>query len=144
MNKLEELFDEVRLLWHVLVSQGERLLADQPVTLAMRAVLEYLDRRGAAAVPRIARGRRVTRQHIQIIVNGLLQQRLVRLRENPAHKRSQLVELTPHGQQTIAAIRDQESQFLAGLPIKASGADLKRARKVLRSVRNALEGKEPS
>jgi DNA-binding MarR family transcriptional regulator len=144
MQRLNALLNEVRLLWHVLVQQGERLLADQPVTLAKRGVLEYLERRGAATVPRIAHSRRVTRQHIQVIVNGLSQQRWVRLRENPAHKRSALVELTPRGQQAIAAIRAREAQFLSGLPFKVSGGDLKQARKVLRSVRNTLEGKDRS
>jgi DNA-binding MarR family transcriptional regulator len=128
----------------VLVQQGERLLGERPVTLAMRAVLEYLERHGAATVPRIAHNRRVTRQHIQVIVNGLSQQRLVRLRENPAHKRSALAELTPHGREAIAAIRAHETQFLSGLPFKVSGGELKQARKVLRSVRNTLEGKHPS
>ncbi len=144
MDRLDGLLNEVRLLWHVLVQQGERLLADQPVTLAMRAVLEFLERHGAATVPRIARNRRVSRQHIQVIVNGLLQQRLVRMRENPAHKRSALAELTPRGQAMIAAIRQREAQFLGGLPFKVGGGELKQARRVLRSVRNTLEGKDKS
>ena len=142
MDRLDVLFNEVRLLWHVLVQQGERLLAGQPVTLAMRAVLEFLAGHGAATVPRIARNRRVTRQHIQVIVNALLQQRLVRMRENPAHRRSGLVELTPLGKEKIAAMREREAQHLAGLPFRVGGGELKQARKVLRSVRNTLEGKE--
>jgi DNA-binding MarR family transcriptional regulator len=141
MERLESLLDEVRLIWHVLVQLGERLLADQPVTLAMRAVLEFLDRHGGRTVPRIAHSRRVSRQHIQIIVNDLLKGRLVRQRENPAHKRSPLVELTAQGRELIATLRAREAEYLGALPFKVGGGDLKQARKVLRSVRNTLEGK---
>jgi hypothetical protein len=40
----------------------------------MRAVLEFLSRHGPASVPQIARRRFVTRQHIQALVNGLMEQ----------------------------------------------------------------------
>jgi len=143
MNRIDQVFNEVRLLWHVLVQRGERLLADQPVTLAMRGVLEFVERKGAAAVPGIARSRRVSRQHIQAIVNALLTARLVRLRENPAHRRSALVELTESGRERIAAIRAREARYLEALPLGLSGGDLKQARKVLRALRGALEAHSP-
>src|SRR5512138_3252979 len=100
-GSLDELLDEVRLLWHVTVRTAERLHEAEPVTVGMRAVLEFLARNGPTAVPEIARSREVTRQHIQALVNGLLELRLVALDENPAHRRSALVRLTPEGQKTI-------------------------------------------
>jgi DNA-binding MarR family transcriptional regulator len=141
MEQLDSLLNEVRLLWHVLVQTGERLLADQPVTLALRAVLEFLDRNGPATVPGIARSRRVSRQHIQTIVNDLLGKGLVALRDNPAHRRSAHVELTGPGRQLISGIRRLEARFLSEHAFSVADKDLNRARKVLRSVRRTLEGK---
>jgi DNA-binding MarR family transcriptional regulator len=71
------------------------------MTLGMRAALELLLVGGPATVPRIARSRGVTRQHVQALVNGLLAQGLVALRPNPAHKRSPLVALSPAGETTL-------------------------------------------
>jgi DNA-binding MarR family transcriptional regulator len=104
-------------------------------------VLEYLDRHGAAAVPRIARDRRVTRQHIQSLVNALLEHRLASLAENPAHRRSDLVRLTPEGKKVIDRMKRRERQLFGALGLGQRPADLRRAAATLRAVREALGGR---
>jgi DNA-binding MarR family transcriptional regulator len=138
MDPLEELLNEVRLLWHRLVRTGETLHAGEPITLGMRAVLERLAREGAATVPGIARGRHVTRQHIQALVNGLLERKLVELRDNPAHKRSPLVGLTPPGAEAIRRMKRKEARWLAGRDLGVSPKGLTEAAAVLRAVRAGL------
>ncbi len=138
---IEDLLDQVRLLWHVTVQATERLHEDEPVTLGMRAVLEFLARDGPTAVPSIARSRHVTRQHIQALVNDLLEIRLVSLDDNPAHRRSALVRLTPDGQKAIERMKRRERQFLDGLQLKARPDDLRRASVTLSAVREALGGR---
>jgi DNA-binding MarR family transcriptional regulator len=138
---IDELLDQVRLLWHVTVQVGERLHEGEAVTLGMRAVLEFLEANGPRAVPEIARNRHVTRQHIQVLVNGLLELRLASLDENPAHRRSSLVRLTPEGQKAIARMRKRERRFLDGLELRAKPDELRRAAVVLKSVREALGGR---
>ncbi len=140
-DSVDELFDQVRLLWHVMVQAAERLHGDVPVTLGMRAVLEVVARNGPMAVPEIARSRHVTRQHIQSLVNDLRELRLVSLDDNPAHRRSALVRLTPDGQKTIDHMKRRERRFFDGLELKASQGDLRRAAAILRAVREALGGK---
>jgi DNA-binding MarR family transcriptional regulator len=140
-RSLDELLDQVRLLWHVLVQAAERLHEDEPVTLGMRAVMEFLARNGPTAVPDIARGRHVTRQHIQSLVNGLLELRLVALVDNPAHRRSALVRLTPEGQKGIERMKRRERQFFEALELKTRPDELKRAAVVLSAVREALGGR---
>src|SRR5512133_2203110 len=108
--QLDELLDEVRLLWHVMVQAAERLHEDEPITLGMRGVLEFLARSGPTAVPDIARSRHVTRQHVQGLVNDLLELRLVSLDDNPAHRRSALVRLAPEGQKAIDRMKRRERQ----------------------------------
>ena len=140
-DSLDELFDQVRLLWHVLVQTTERLHEDEPVTLGMRAVLEFLARQGPTAVPEIARSRQVTRQHIQALVNDLLELRLVSLDDNPAHRRSALVRLTAEGQRAIDRMKRRERQFLERLELEARPDDLRRAATTLSAVRKALGGR---
>jgi DNA-binding MarR family transcriptional regulator len=138
---IDELLDQVRLLWHVMEQAGARLHEDEPVTLGMRAVLDFLVRNGPTAVPHIARSRHVTRQHIQALVNDLLKLHLVSLSDNPVHRRSALVQLTPEGQKAIDRMKRRERQFLDGLELKARPDDLRRASATLSAVREALGGR---
>lgn len=140
-SSLDELLDQVRLLWHVMVQTAERVHEGEPVTLGMRAVLEFLARTGPTAVPEIARSRQVTRQHIQALVNGLLELRLVSLDDNPAHRRSALVRLTPEGQRTIDRMKRRERQFLDRLELEARPEDLRGAAATLSALRKALGGR---
>jgi DNA-binding MarR family transcriptional regulator len=138
---LDELLDQVRLLWHVMVQAGERLHEREPVTLGMRAVLEFLARNGPTAVPEIARSRQVTRQHIQVLVNSLHVLRLVSLDDNPAHRRSALVRLTPAGEKIIDRVKRRERRFLDRLALEASPEDLRAAATTLCTIRKALRGR---
>jgi len=140
-HALDGLLDQVRLLWHVMGRAAESLHQDEPVTLGGRAVLEFLVRNGPAAVPDIARSRHVTRQHIQALVNALRELRLVSLDDNPAHRRSALVRLTPEGRKAIDRMTRRERRFLDGLALKARPDDLRRAAATLSAVREALGGR---
>lgn len=134
---VEELLDEVRLLWHAMVRTGGRLHEEEPVTLGMRAVLEFL-LHGPATVPHIARSRHVTRQHIQGLVDALLELDLAALAANPAHKRSPLVRLTPDGQEVIGRMRRRERRFLDRIQFGVGADELRRSAETLRAVGNAL------
>lgn len=136
---LEELIDEVRLLFHALVRSGDRLHAADAVPTGQRAVLEFLARNGPATVPDIARRRRVTRQHIQALVNPLVERGLVEPRPNPAHRRSPLMCLTPDGERTFRRMQQREARVLGRVEGLVGDARLKRAAATLRSVRGALE-----
>ena len=117
---------------------GERLHADEQITIAMRAVLEFLVLHGPATVPQIARGRYVIRQHIQELVNALVERGLVEMADNPAHRRSKLTRLTPMGEETIERIRRREQRVYRKLDLGIRPTDIQRAERTLRSVRNVL------
>ena len=138
VKAIEMLLNEVRLTFHAAVQVGDSLHQAEPITMAQRAVLEFLQRNGTATVPDIARARFVTRQHIQALVNGLLEAELVELRDNPAHKRSSLVALTRPGERTIARTRKREATALRRLRLSSTASDLRRAAKTLQGVRDAL------
>jgi DNA-binding MarR family transcriptional regulator len=138
-RSLVHLFDEVRLLHHRLAQAADELHEPTGVSAPSRAVLEYLDRHGATAVPDNARNRYVTRQHIQTIVDQLADRGLVARATNPAHRRSPLVELTPDGATTITSMHERERALLdarlAGIDDDAVCA----AAAVLAAIRSALD-----
>jgi DNA-binding MarR family transcriptional regulator len=136
---VEALADEVRLHYHALVRLAGALHGRLGVTPPMRAVLEYLGAQGPAPVPRIAWSRGVSRQHIQTIVNELLQEGLVELRDNPAHRRSCLVTLTAAGDATITGIRDTERTVLGDAFSDIDTDAVRAATQTLRAVRRRLD-----
>jgi DNA-binding MarR family transcriptional regulator len=138
-NQTEKLLDETRLLWHVMVTAFEHLHAREPVTLGMRAVLEYLVSEGPATVPHIARARRVSRQHIQTQVNALEPLLLVKFDPNPDHRRSVLVTLTSAGRKMIERMQLRERRFLEKTSISATNKEIALATKTLGAVRSAIE-----
>lgn len=139
-REIEALLNEVRLLFHRAVQVGEGLHAREPVTLGMRAVLEYLLLNGPATVPQIARRRLVTRQHIQTLVNQLLEQELVARAPNEAHRRSSLVALTPAGRRLIERMRSREARLYARAAADLDRRSVGAATRTLADVRAALGG----
>lgn len=141
-SDIDGLLNEVRLLYNRIVEVGETLHADEPVTLGMRAVLEYLQENGPTTVPDIARSRSVTRQHIQKLVNGLLDSGLVTLEPNPQHKRSLLVALTADGLRIIQRMRQREARFLDQAEFGLTPSCIRESASTLAQVRTALERRE--
>ena len=105
---LENLLNEVRLLYQSMVQIGDELHAPLHLSMGMRAVLEYLAREGPATVPQMARARRVTRQRIQSLVNALLAKALVEKQVNPRTQRSHLIAITSAGLRVIEGMRRKE------------------------------------
>jgi DNA-binding MarR family transcriptional regulator len=137
-TEIETLIDEVRLLWNALVQYGDRLHEAEPVTMGMRAVLEFLSKNGSMTVPKIARARRVSRQLIQGFVNELIAHDFVRTKSNPLHKRSSLIVLTPSGTRKIRSMRRKEGQLLANTDLGLSASRLRDLSEGLRTVRAAI------
>jgi DNA-binding MarR family transcriptional regulator len=139
-QELEELLNEVRLLFHHAQLAGEELHAGESVTMGMRGVMELV-KSLPMTVPEIARARFVSRQHIQGLVNDLIQQQLVVLKDNPAHRRSGLVTLTTAGEQLVTRMKKRERRYLDAIRTEASASDILRATKTLRRVREAMGGR---
>lgn len=141
-DEVDELLNEVRLLHNQIIQVGESLHTDEPVTLGMRAVLEFLLKDGPMTVPDIARSRSVTRQHIQTIVNSLVDDELVTLETNPLHKRSSLVTLTRGGERIIRRMRKREGHLFEKTKFGSTRKKIQEASNTLRDVRTALSAEE--
>ena len=134
-----ELFNETRLLFHVLKQWAESLHPELEVSIAMRGVLELLLLRGPATVPGIARARGVSRQHVQQQVDALLDRDFVERRDNPAHKRSSLIALTDKGRALIQSMRSDELRALSRLQAGVSDQAMADAAQVLAAWRTVLQ-----
>lgn len=112
-ESLEMLIWQIRRVFHLLASRSGELLKDMNINPSQRAVLEFLTKEEKQTVPAIARQYDVSRQHIQQIVNELLEKGLVETTYNPAHKRSVFLQLTRAGRAVFETIQHREAQLLA-------------------------------
>ena len=105
----------IRRLFRAMAAEAERYLADSDLSAADRAVMEFLYPQEELSVPDIARRYDVSRQHVQVTVNSLVQRGLLRSIENPKHKRSRLIRLSSLGRDCFAEIRRSESALVERL-----------------------------
>ena len=117
---------------------SERLHADLDMTLPMRGVLELLLLGGRTTVPNMARAQGVSRQHVQQQVDVLLERGWVARRDNPAHRRSSLIELTDEGRALIQTVRADERNALGRLQAGVSDHAVAEATQVLAAWRATL------
>ena len=101
-----------RRIFQRLKTVSNEMLEDSGINASQRAVLEFLNEHQPQTVPQLARDKAVSRQHIQSVVNDLLERDLVECIENPAHKRSVLIQLTDSGAKLFKTIQKKEFQLL--------------------------------
>jgi len=135
---LERLIDETRALFHHLKRAAEVVHHEDGLAAGARGILVELSRGGPRTVPDMARARPVSRQHIQMLVNPLIDRGLVTLVDNPRHRRSKLVTLTPRGRQVTARVQRREATVLTRLADGLRHDDLVAASDTLRRVREQI------
>lgn len=123
-ESLEELIIRIRASFNLLRARGEQLLSDIGINPSMRAVLESLCRDGPKTVPQIAKQKSVSRQHIQTIMNALLERGHVRQADNPAHKRSPVFLVTSSGRSVFEEALRREAKPLNDIARTLPGEDL--------------------
>ena len=141
LKALYAVFDESRALFHRLTAVAERIHKLGERSGGRRGILESLSRHGPQTVPQMARARPVSRQHIQVLVNDLISAGHVQVIDNPQHRRSRLVRLTPEGKSVLDQMYHREAQALQAVTFdNLSEEDLLRAAAVLKTVREYFEG----
>lgn len=135
----QNLFAETVLLFQALKQWGEGLHEGLGLTAATRGVLDALLLGGAATVPRIARERGASRQHVQQLVDALLERDLVERHSNPNHKRSLLIALTDEGRALVENMRAEERNAIGRIQAGVSDHAIEEAQLVLTAWRTALQ-----
>jgi DNA-binding MarR family transcriptional regulator len=135
----EHLAREVRRMFHQLAATAEELHGGEDgIGVPHRAVMESLWHDGDQTVPALARARSVSRQHIQVLVNTLLEHDFVEMLPNPAHQRSPLIRLTPAGRARFAAMRERERLAFQATKLPVTAEEMNAATEVLEKLRVAV------
>jgi len=123
-----------------LLSAGDRIVADIGLTSARWQVLGAIH---FAEEPRtvswLARSMGLTRQAIQRVANELEKEGLVEFRENPAHRRAQIVTLTRKGRSIYAAAERRQIPWINALAKGFSRIEIEQAVEMLRHIRRRIE-----
>ena len=136
------LFDEIPALFHRLKAIAADVHGRDIPSAGRRGILRSLERMGPRTVPQLARERPVSRQHIQVLVSGLLKDGLVATEKNPAHRKSPLVRLTGKGKRRLLASQAREAQLLERAKFELAASEIDRATDTLHTLRKLLESKE--
>src|SRR6266851_10260540 len=95
---------------------------------------------GPLTVPQIAETRPTSRQRMQRLADELATEGLVEFIDNPKHRRSKLVQLTPKGD---TRYRELDARFLAiasTLGVGLSEGDIRRTRGIVRRLSDEVKG----
>ena len=96
---------------------------------------------GPLTVPQIAQMRPTSRQRMQRLADELAAEGLVEFIDNPKHRRSKLVRLTPRGG---ARYRELHARFLAiasTMGVGLSEADIRKAIEIVRRLSDEVKGR---
>ncbi len=124
----------IRRLFRAMAEKADSYLRDSGITAADRAVMEFLYPDHALTVPDIARRYQVSRQHVQVTVNRLLEDGLLTSRDNPQHKRSPLLQLSDLGSDSFEEIRRNESKLIEELFSDIEIADVATTKRTLETL----------
>ena len=101
-------------------------------------VLRTLKMSGPCTVPQIARMRPVARQRIQRLANEMVASGLAEFVNNPAHKRSKLLCLTPTGEAKYQELMDHMQSWTAEMAQGMALTELETATRIMRDLRRKL------
>src|SRR5687768_12419919 len=132
--ELARLLEEVVRFYLSLTHTATLMYRRGEVSGPRRTLLVMLSRTGPMTVAQIARARHEARLRVQPLVNGLVSEGALAYAQNPAHKRSPFVKLTPKGEKVVKHISDLENTLRARLKLDMSAAAMTAAAHVLRRV----------
>jgi len=117
---------------------GETIAAAGGQTLARWLVLETVGE-APTTVAQIARGLGYTRQSVQRVADLLSLDGLTQYAVNPAHKRSQLVRITPVGRSTLSSIQRAQRVWADRIGSEIGEAELRKAGSVVDNLTRILK-----
>jgi DNA-binding MarR family transcriptional regulator len=136
--------EEYRIVWLIrrvfraMGQMAEGYLQELGISAADRAIMEFIYPEEKLSVPEIAGRYNVSRQHVQVTVNRLLEANLVTTAKNPRHKRSSLILLTKEGRSLFRSIREREREVIQALFSTVRSEDRHAALKTLEAMLTQL------
>ena len=124
-----------------LLLAGDHLVHHLNLTSARWQVVGAIDLADVPlTVAQIARNMGLQRQSVQRLINVLNTDGLVRLIENPDHKKAKLVQLTERGQATLEKVKRVQVEWANHVSSGMRERDVKEAVVVLREFSKRLKG----
>jgi DNA-binding MarR family transcriptional regulator len=96
---------------------------------------------GPLTVPQIAQMRPTSRQRMQRLADELAAEGLVEFIDNPKHRRSKLVQLTPKGNTRYRELNARFLEIASTLGVGLSEGDVRRTREIVRRLSDELKGR---
>ena len=124
----------IRRLFRALAQKSDDSLRDFGISVADRAIIEFLYPNEKLSVPEIAERYQVSRQHVQVTVNSLLDAGLLTTNTNPRHKRSPLMSLTAKGRHVFKKTKVQDTKATRELFSNISEKDRRITQQTLQSL----------
>jgi DNA-binding MarR family transcriptional regulator len=137
-----QLIWQTRRLFQRLRTVSEVLMENTVINAPQRAVLEFVVLKAPQTVQQIAQFLSVSRQHVQVIVNELLELELLEAIENPAHKRSPLIKVNNSGKKLFKTIQTREAAALKNLEGRIPAKDIATTIKTLKALDEYLASSE--
>lgn len=135
-----DLIVEVFRLNGLLVMTADKLVSKFGLTGARWQVLGAIVLSGTPeTVARLARNMGLARQSVQRVVNEMVAEGMLVLRDNPHHQRAKLVGLTKKGEAAFEAALELQEPWVRALSAGISKKRLVDAREVLASIGKRLE-----
>jgi DNA-binding MarR family transcriptional regulator len=141
---MEETDDAYQIIWltrrlfRALAQKSDESLQDLGISVADRAVMEFLHPDETLSVPEIAQRYQVSRQHVQVTVNSLSDAGLLLAKVNPRHKRSPLISLTDKGKRLFRTIKSRDTKIVKKLFSNVPAKDRRITRKTLATLLGEL------
>jgi DNA-binding MarR family transcriptional regulator len=135
---IEDLIIEIVATFFLLRAEGMRMGVVSSSGEGYWSVLRLLKVNGPQTVPQLARYRYVPRQSVQKLANEMLNDGVIEFLNNPAHKRSKLLRLTPKGEAVFAEMSDRIASLAETLAEQQDVAQLQSAADVVKHLHEQL------
>jgi DNA-binding MarR family transcriptional regulator len=96
---------------------------------------------GPLTVPQIAQMRPTSRQRMQRLADELAAEGLVKFIDNPKHRRSKLVQLTPKGDARYRELNDRLLAIASTMGVALGEADIRKTTDIVRQLSDDLKAR---
>ncbi len=135
---IEDLIVEIVATFFLLRAEGMRIGVVSSSGEGYWSVLRLLKVKGPQTVPQLARYRYVPRQSVQKLANEMLNDGVIEFLNNPAHKRSKLLRLTPKGEAVFQEMSDRIATLAETLAEQQETPQLQNAANVVKQLHEQL------
>jgi len=142
-DAMSELVVHVFRLDGLLTAAGDAMAAPTGQTSARWRVLAAIEDE-PLTVPQVARAWWLSRQSVQRVADVLVDEGFAEYEENPGHRRSKLLRITPRGNSALQEIRRAQRAWANALGDEIGEADLRTANAILARAVEALARRGPT